>query len=65
MAKQNPAYQLLRELGMRPTLARHFLIGLRNKGFILVNEKMLSKTSQKINRQIEIIHAYPVDTCRR
>lgn len=25
MTKQNPAYQLIRELGMRPAIARHFL----------------------------------------
>jgi hypothetical protein len=54
MPQQNAAYKLLRELGMRPAIARHFLVGLRKKGFILVEEKKL-KTATKINRQIEII----------
>lgn len=50
----NPAYKLLRELGMRPPIARHFLVGLRKKGFVLVEEKKLD-TAKRINRQIDII----------
>jgi hypothetical protein len=52
--KPNAAYAQLRHLGMRPTLARYFLVGLRRAGFVLVKEKELV-TTKKINRQIEII----------
>ncbi len=50
----NDAYKLLRELGMRPAIARHFIVQLRKSGFVLVKEKQLIQT-QEINRQIEII----------
>jgi hypothetical protein len=52
--KANPAYSLLRELGMRPAIARHFLVGLRKKGFVVVEEAKIT-TAKQINRQIEII----------
>ncbi len=51
---KNAAYQALRELGMRPAIARHYLVGLRSLGFVIVKEKQLV-TTKKINRQIEII----------
>lgn len=54
MVKSNAAYQQLRELGMRPTVARHFLVGLRRGGFVLVKEKELTQ-AKKINRQLEIL----------
>ncbi len=54
MPKPNAAYQQLRDLGMRPAVARHFIVGLRQKGFVLVKEKDLTQ-AKKINRQIEII----------
>lgn len=50
----NPAYKLLRDLGMRPAIARNFVSQLRANGFVLVREKELVQTKQ-INRQIEII----------
>jgi hypothetical protein len=51
---KNPAYQLLRGLGMRPAIARHFLVQLRDNGFVIVKEREIIQTKQ-INRQIEII----------
>lgn len=54
MGKPNAAYKLLRDLGMRPPLARHFVVQLRRNGFVLVKEKQLVQMKQ-INRQIEII----------
>jgi hypothetical protein len=52
--KPNAAYQQLRDIGMRPTVARHFIVGLRRSGFVLVKEKELVQ-AKKINRQIETI----------
>jgi hypothetical protein len=52
--KPNPAYKLLRELGMRPAVARHFVVGLRKRGFVVVEESKIV-TAAQINRQIEII----------
>lgn len=54
MPQPNAAYQALRNLGMRPAVARHFLVGLRKNGFVLVKEKELTQV-RKINRQIDII----------
>ena len=54
MPKPNAAYQLLKDLGMRPAIARHFLVGLRKSGFVLVKEKELAQV-KKINSQIDII----------
>ena len=51
---QNTAYKLLRDLGMRPAIARHFIVQLRKSGFVLVREKEIIQTKQ-INRQIDII----------
>ncbi len=50
----NVAYQLLRDLGMRTAIARHFIVGLRRNGFILIKEKELVQ-AKKIVRQVEII----------
>lgn len=54
--KASPAYLLLRELGMRPAIARHFLIGLRKKGFVIVEEATVTKAGQ-INEKLKIIIA--------
>lgn len=54
MPKPNAAYQQLRDLGMRPAVARHFVVGLRRNGFVLVKEKELTQ-AKKIHRQIETI----------
>lgn len=54
MAQANAAYKQLRGLGMRPAVARHFIVGLRRNGFVLVKEKELTQ-AKKISRQIEII----------
>ena len=54
MPKPNAAYKELIHAGMRPTLARYFLVRLRRSGFVIVKEKDIA-TSKKINRQIEII----------
>lgn len=50
----NAAYQTLRELGMRPAIARHFLVKLRESGFVIAEEKSIV-SAQKINRKIEVI----------
>lgn len=50
------AYNLLKELGMRPAIARHFLIRLRDRGFILVEETKVTKASE-INQKLEVIIA--------
>jgi hypothetical protein len=52
--KPNAAYAMLTQMGMRPQLARYFLVGLRRSGFVLVKEKDIV-TTKKINRQIEVI----------
>jgi hypothetical protein len=54
MSKLNAAYRLLKDLGMRPAIARHFIVGLRRNGFVLVREEELVQAKQ-INRKIEII----------
>lgn len=52
--KPNAAYQLLRNLGMRAAIARHFLVKLRAEGFVVVEEKTITKAAQ-INQKLEII----------
>jgi hypothetical protein len=54
MATLGPAYKILRDHGMRPAIARHFIVQLRKSGFVLVKEDELVK-SKKIEQQIDII----------
>ena len=54
--RTNPANRLLRDLGVRTAIARYFLVKLREKGFVIVEERKIT-TAAGINRNIEIIIA--------
>lgn len=51
---KTPAYEILRFLGMRPAIARHFLVQLRKQGFVVVKEAEVTSVKQ-INQKIEVI----------
>lgn len=54
--RPNAAYKVLRDSGMRPAIARHFLVRLREFGFVVVEEKSITTTAQ-INESIKTIIA--------
>ena len=52
------AYKLLRDLGMRPAIARYFLERLKQRGLVIVEASQIAKAAKlekKIERKIEII----------